>query len=114
MLSEGRISEKALIERLSTPANIRELAQELGEGWTSKGRPFKSLAEVGENGPWAAELGEFEFTKFPKRPHAVIVEGVDGTGNVLIKDPLEGTRYAMSEENFLKAWTRQAVYQTGG
>lgn len=114
MLSEGRVSEKTLIKNLGTPADIEELAKELGEGWTSKTRQFKSLSEIGEHGPWAAQLGDFEWTRFPKRPHAVIVEGVDKSGNVLIKDPLEGTRYEMIEQDFLKAWTRHAVYRTGG
>jgi len=49
-------------------------------------------------GPWAAEL------KSSRTFHAVIVDGVGGSGNLRIRDPSKGTSYTMAKEEFLKHW----------
>lgn len=40
----------------------------------------------------------------------VLVDGLDETGYVLIRDPWDGTKYKMTREDFLKYWNTQAVY----
>lgn len=111
MLSEGVLSEKVLIKALGTPSDVKALAKELGNGWTSENRSFSSLAEVSKHGAWAAQMLEREWTRFPKPPHVVIVDGVNSMGNVVIRDPLEGTRYEMTQADFLKTWNRNAAYR---
>jgi len=110
MLSGGRITEKELIAKLGTPGNILRLPEALGPEWTTKGGPT-SLAEIGRDGPWAAQMIESEWTKFPKPPHVVLVEGPSPAGNVMIRDPLEGTRYEMTVKDFLKTWNRSCAYR---
>ena len=110
MLSGGRITEAELIAKLGTPGNILRLPEALGSEWTTKGGPT-SLAEIGKHGPWAAQMLESEWTKFPKPPHVVIVDGPSPAGNVMIRDPLEGTRYEMTVKDFLKTWNRSCAYR---
>lgn len=89
---------------------MEELAQYLGPEWTSAKGPT-TLAEIGQNGPWAAQMDEYEWNRFRKPPHAVIVYGPSPTGGVMIGDPLEGTRYEMTVKDFLKAWTGNCAYR---
>ncbi|MCC6980443.1 MAG: hypothetical protein IT343_19145 [Candidatus Melainabacteria bacterium] len=112
MLSEGRLSERFLIEKIGTPGDLRELSQHLGEGWTSKTVKGTTLADLGKHGPWAAYMTEYEWTKFAKLPHVVLVDGRSAAGNVIIRDPLEGTKYEMTVTNFLKTWNSSAVYRS--
>jgi len=104
MLSEGRLTEGELISRLGSPADIEELSFELGAEWTSQKGPT-TLAEIGKGGPWAAEMLESPWSRFSKTPHVVIVDGPSPAGNVVIRDPLEGTRYEMTVKDFLKTWS---------
>lgn len=116
MLTEGRLTEAQLIELIGRPGDIDELAKHLaketGEAWTSKKGPT-SYAKIGEGGPWAAELDEYFWkgTK-GKTPHIVVVDGPGAPGNLRIRDPIEGTRYEMSIEEFQKAWDGRAAYRT--
>ena len=42
--------------------------------------------------------------------HMVVVDGLDRTGLVLIRDPWEGTRYKMNIDEFLQVWNQIAVF----
>jgi hypothetical protein len=111
MLSEGRFTEKELIDRLGAPSHIQRLPEVLGSDWTCEKGPT-TLAEIGKNGPWAALMRESpEWTKFPKPPHVVVVDGPSPSGNVMIRDPLEGTRYEISVKDFKNAWTGNCAYR---
>lgn len=111
MLSEGKVTQQELIARLGERPDITDLVDILGTGWTSEKRSFKSLAEIGEHGPWAAELMENSGTELEKSLHTVMVDGVNSSGNVVIRDPWEGTTYEMTPKKFLKDWTTRAVYR---
>jgi filamentous hemagglutinin len=39
------------------------------------------------------------------------VDGVDGVGRVLIKDPFNGTQYKMGVEEFKDVWNGHPVYK---
>jgi len=43
--------------------------------------------------------------------HWVVVDGVDGVGRVLIKDPFSGAQYKMSVEEFKDVWNGHSVYK---
>jgi filamentous hemagglutinin len=43
--------------------------------------------------------------------HFVVVEGVNGGGSVLVRDPPRGFRYAMKMKDFLQFWTGEAAYK---
>jgi ABC-type bacteriocin/lantibiotic exporter with double-glycine peptidase domain len=40
----------------------------------------------------------------------VVVDGLDGAGNVTIRDPQDGTRYEMTRDDFLQHWTGRVVF----
>jgi hypothetical protein len=111
MITEGEFSEKSLLEKLAAPSDIDSLAKQLGDGWSSAERKFKSFAEIGEHGPWAAQLFEPCWPK--KTPHVVAIDGLNSAGNVVIRDPLDGTKYEMDFQYFVgEIWTGKAAYRT--
>lgn len=55
---------------------------------------------------WMGQMKEFG----NKIGHLVVVDGVDRTGFVLIRDPWEGTSYKMEIDEFLNFWTQIAVF----
>lgn len=57
-------------------------------------------------GSWAAILWE----TLADLGHIVIVDGLDDTGKILIRDPWNATKYKMELEEFLNYWNLQAVY----
>lgn len=111
MLSEGKLTEQVLIAELGERPNITDLVKHLGSDWTWEPKRFKSFAEIGKRGPWAAELMENAGTDLEKSLHTVVVDGVNSSGNLVIRDPWEGTTYEMTQQKFLKDWTRRAVYR---
>lgn len=111
MLSDGKLTEQELIQKLGQRPSITDLPDVLGAGWTSEARNFKSLAEIGKHGPWGAEMMENSGTELEKSFHAVIVDGINSKGLVVIRDPWEGTTYEMTQAKFLKDWTRGAAYR---
>jgi hypothetical protein len=113
MISDGRLRQADLIEALGMPADTRLLAKHLGPGW--RGRyldDVKVPEKLFQNGPFVADLREH--TKPGHRindAHAVVVDGLDSAGNVMVRDPQDGTRYEMTRSNFDKYWTGCAVYK---
>ena len=67
---------------------------------------------MGEHAPWAAELMEPE-VDVPNRGleigHEVVIDGLDESGNLSIRDPKQGTAYEMQRHDFLHVWTGRAV-----
>ena len=40
----------------------------------------------------------------------VVVDGIDETGKILIRDPWDATSYKMDREEFINSWNSQAIY----
>lgn len=110
ILSGGTKTEKYLISKIGRDTDLDLLPSRLGDDWSSAKGP-RSLGDIGKNGPWGAELQERPWTRFPKNWHMVVVEGPSAEGNVAILDPYEGTRYEMTIDNFMDAWTGRCVYR---
>ena len=62
---------------------------------------------LNNTGSWAAMMWETG----NKVGHWVVVDGLNLKGRVLIRDPMHGTKYKMSYEDFLDYWTEYAVYK---
>jgi hypothetical protein len=109
MLSDGRLLQASLVERLGAPVDCRKLAQELGPEWSGHYTDvYKDLDSVMQNGPWCATL----FDRYARGlPHAVVVDGASAAGNIIVRDPWEGTVYEMTREAFVKYWTGCAVFR---
>lgn len=57
-------------------------------------------------GSWVAVLWE----SFADLGHMVVVDGIDRTGNILIRDPWNATSYKMNRKEFINYWNSQAIY----
>jgi hypothetical protein len=110
MITKGQFSESQLISKIDHPSDLERLMKTLGPEWTNEKGPT-SLAEIGRGGPWAAQMNEKAWSQLPKSEHVVVVDGPGAPGNVVIRDPLEGTRYEMTISDFKLAWNRNCVYR---
>lgn len=108
MLSEARISQAQVIERLGTPSSLTLLPPLLGRGWRAGYvRPGDLPRLLGLGRPFGAELNPGGILS-----HAVVVDGPKADGLVAIRDPDEGGRsYAMSAEDLLRYWTGHTVFE---
>ncbi len=111
--------EQATIENLTgAPTSAEEIANALNEltpatshrwqaGFIDTSTPlaaFNLLLNTEQS--WMAQRSEFG----NRVGHMVVVDGLDLTGFVLIRDPWEGTRYKMNIDEFLKVWNQIAVF----
>ncbi len=112
MLSEGKIEQARLINKISSPAAPEWLAKELGPDWKSGYVGPHDLDHLLQQVPWVAELRSSvnDMNKF-QLGHLVVVDGINDIGNVTIRDPWNGTKYEMTQENFLAAWTGRVVFK---
>jgi hypothetical protein len=114
MLSEGTVSQQALIEKLGAPADVLQLPEELGSGWEARRVSPESLKALVGRGSFGAELFEtppsIRYQRLPPT-HTVVVDGLDEAGNVMIRDSKHGTRYEMIRSDFMKVWTGGAVWR---
>jgi len=110
MVLRGKLTEAQLIPKLGRPGNIADLPALLGPEWTT-GKGPTHLSELSEGGPWIAQMWEGGWTTKPKPPHIVVVDGLNPSGNVMIRDPQEGTGYEMKVADFLNTWSGQAAYR---
>lgn len=115
MLSNGAIDQATLINNLGAPVGLQHLADELGPEWTGVtiGNKEQVLDYLLNNGSWAAELRSPPASMYARidMGHSVVVDGVNDAGDIMIRDPWEGTRYEMTRYNFLKHWTGTSVYK---
>jgi len=71
------------------------------------GATEKQLLEtLNTTGSWSAMLWETS----AGIGHLIIVDGLDDLGYVLIRDPWEGTKYKMTQDNFCQYWTTEAIF----
>lgn len=114
MISKGKFSESELMKYVKVPGDMERLASRLGDGWTNETRLGITIEEMSEHGPFAVMLGEYEWVPGygVNPPQAVVVDGLNEVRNVVIRDPLEGTRYEMTIRDFKKSYCYQAVYRT--
>ena len=56
--------------------------------------------------PWMAQMKEIG----NRIAYMVVVDGVDETGLVLVRDPWEGSSYKMELDQFLQVWSQIAVF----
>ncbi len=131
MVSEGELKQPDLIRRFCEETHPQFLekyttrdgkveplgdllwiSKELGSGWVantfqkdaSKLERLQILVETKNS--WIAELKSAGYTA-----HAVVAEGLDEYGRVIVRDPGDKTKYLMSRENFFRFWTGNCVFK---
>lgn len=112
MLSSGKYSEDQLRKLMSYEFDLEELANVLGPPWTTK-MSSATFEERCRKGSWGVIFGDNIGTMdYPKiSHHAVVIDGLSGSGTVLLRDPWEGTMYEMYLKDFYQAWNGQAIYR---
>ncbi|MBA3923842.1 MAG: C39 family peptidase [Nostocaceae cyanobacterium] len=65
------------------------------------------LYTLNSTGSWAAMLWESGSTI----GHMVVVDGINETGYILIRDPWSGTKYQMRLDEFCQYWNEYAIYR---
>ncbi|WP_366930815.1 papain-like cysteine protease family protein [Microcoleus sp. bin38.metabat.b11b12b14.051] len=114
----ANIEQDAIENLTGAPTSAEEIANALNEltpatshqwqaGFIDTSTPlaaFNLLLNTEQS--WMAQMKEFG----NRVGHMVVVDGLDVTGLVLIRDPWEGTRYKMNIDEFLKVWNQIAVF----
>lgn len=116
MLSGGSLKQGEVFEAVKTvPEKLKGV---LGPGWEGGFIPdekretaFKVFMQMRK--PWAAEFRD-NFSHHVGIGHLVVVDGLDEAGNVMIRDPQHGTRYEMTQKDFMKYWSNRAVFRKQG
>jgi hypothetical protein len=120
MLANGKIKQETLVAIFKQylhpdmipkypTADIEWLANELGSGWAFKGIGPKNATGVldrllQDGKSWATEL------RTPgKVSHSVVVDGLNESGEIMIRDPQDGERYEMKASDFMAHWTGRWV-----
>lgn len=104
MLSEGRLTEAYLKEKIGVPGDKNKLLRELGvDKWEYKicdvGKELEAIDDFCERGPWMMEL--YDTKGSTRSHHVIIVDGKNEAGNLMIRDPHEGTKYEMTIKELL-------------
>ncbi|KYC40619.1 hypothetical protein WA1_26245 [Scytonema hofmannii PCC 7110] len=115
------VNQTMIAEHTGVPLDSRTLALVLNALDTESSRKWMGgcltipgatesqlLNTLNTTGSWAALLKQLR--PLVKLSHVVIVDGIDNTGYILIRDPWEGTRYKMRREDFLFHWTTDAIF----
>jgi hypothetical protein len=69
--------------------------------------PSATFNALRKNGPFMTTLRTFGMDV----SHFVIVDGLDASGKVIIRDPADGSRYLMQWAEFLRVWEGQCVWR---
>jgi hypothetical protein len=107
MLSNGAIDQATLVHQIGKPSDPAMLAHQLGQDWQGGYVAPSAFDQLLQRGSWGAELRTPDSGPVS---HMVVVDGLDGAGNVTIRDPQDGTRYEMTRDDFLQHWTGRVVF----
>ncbi len=107
MLSNGKFLEEEILKQLGDGAFLDELVTILGPNWSAKTRTFKSLEEISQHGSWGATFYGNNY----RIHHSVVIDGISKSGDVMIRDSWEGTKYEMTKPNFFSKWSGHAIYR---
>ena len=69
--------------------------------------PRQTFTALMAHGPFATTLYAFGMPV----SHMVVVDGLNSTGRMVIRDPAHGTRYLMLWEEFTRVWEGQTVWR---
>ncbi|MBC7999616.1 MAG: hypothetical protein IAF58_16815 [Leptolyngbya sp.] len=109
MLLDGSVSQKQLLDSIGD--SMIKLAKELAGDW--KYDTYASNEEILNlinDGPICVKLMENAGDmRLQKSLHEVVIDCRLPSGNFVVRDPFQGTKYEMSTEEFFTYWTGEAV-----
>jgi len=111
------VSQAGIIAAIGAPASADDLSAALsiadnGRRWIGGSLTIQGASEselidtLNSTGSWAAVL-----RSTGTMSHMVVVDGSDVVGNLMIRDPWEGTSYTMKTDDFINYWTSEAVFR---
>lgn len=113
------VNQSIIAAETGVPVSAEVLALALNRFDSSDARVWKggtvSIPEATDSeiidvlistGSWGAILWE----PLANLGHIVVVDGMDETGKLLIRDPWDATSYKMDREEFINYWNSQAIY----
>lgn len=125
MLSRGKLkqSDLASLFRDSIPSQLKEknplpmgtlkfLAEQLEAPWVGGLKSMSCQPEERfkliqrHNSSWAAE-----FKVVDESAHIVVVDGYSPSGKIMIRDPIDASKYELELEGFLRFWTLRGVHR---
>jgi len=109
--------KQASLAAIGAPASADDLSAALsiadnGRRWIGGSLTIQGASEselidtLNSTGSWAAVL-----RSTGTMSHMVVVDGSDVVGNLMIRDPWEGTSYTMKTDDFINYWTSEAVFR---
>jgi hypothetical protein len=116
MVSDGDLLQSELVSTKEMPWSLSGLAAELQEKQPGEGWQFSSpdpgvpalLQQLGKQSVGVADLKS-------GMPHAVVVEGLDAAGNIVIRDPWDGgSTYTMATQDFENNFMGHMVWKPKG
>ena len=113
MVSNGSLKQKDLMKVIGYPVATEYLAKALGNNWEGAPVAESALDRLLQKGSWVADVRERMGVRYARLEfaHAVVVDGLDISGNIMIRDPAKGMRYEMTRAEFLATWTGTAVFR---
>lgn len=121
ILTKGKIDQHTFVQKLEqylspesrgleSQLSLQHLAVELGKDWKFK-TVSKTLDDKALFNDLLATKQPFAvtFKAYKVEAHAVVVDGVNAAGRVVIRDPGEGTIYQMKMNEFMDHWNGHAV-----
>lgn len=113
MLMQGAVKQGELLQQLGEPVATKYLARALGPKWDGGPVDETALDLLLHRGSWVADLRERMGVRYSRLEpaHAVVVDGIDSSGNIMIRDPAQATRYEMTRTEFISTWTGTAVFR---
>lgn len=118
-LGIDNITQALIAKETGTPVRLSDLARTLNQleetglrRWVGGGFDLSGATEIEllsalvSTGTFIAEMRE----PMARLGHLVVVDGWEENGFVLIRDPWDGTKYKMEQEEFLNYWTLRGIY----
>lgn len=108
MITGGKLKQTDVMDAIGMPSDISLLPKKFGPEWRAGAVSDDELGVLLQRGkPFMAEL---------KRPtvlkaHEVVIDGLNGKGELLVRDPSEGTKYRMTMEEFRKFWCGRVAFR---
>ncbi|MBN7137863.1 hypothetical protein A7A76_24575 [Lysobacter enzymogenes] len=92
---------------LTSAQGLAAKMNKFDHGWVGAGVDSSSFGALNETGSWSAMMWE----KGNGYGHWVVVDGLNDSGMVLLRDPFNATRYSMTPLDFDNSWSGYSVFK---
>jgi hypothetical protein len=101
------VTQGEMSEGLTSAQSLANTLNKFDSGWTGAAVDQGSFGALNRTGSWSAMMWE----RGSSYGYWVVVDGLDSTGSVMIRDPANGTKYLMNQSDFFKNWNGFSVFK---